>query len=240
MISLSQEWSLLSRAMYGQKFIDELDSFLKSQKINSVLECGCGDGDVLYGLALKGFYGIGVDIDKEMIELANRNNSHKNLRYLLMDWQNLNKVKGEFDAVMCRGNSLSAVAGWGNNLRIDPNKAKVSIRKSLEGFFGKLRDNGLLYVDTTSQKEIDLGGGKREMIFPNIHLNGEITHNWKTRIRTITGGGVLLGEKFQGTTYSYLMTPEELEEIVKEFNPKTIWRPRLTTEINYDIICARK
>ena len=58
MMSLSEEWALLSREMYGQKFIDELAEFLQKQKVRTILECGCGDGYVLNGLAQKGFSGI--------------------------------------------------------------------------------------------------------------------------------------------------------------------------------------
>ena len=41
MMSLSKEWALLSRAMYGQDFIEELSEFLKGQKVKTILECGC-------------------------------------------------------------------------------------------------------------------------------------------------------------------------------------------------------
>ena len=85
MISLSKEWALLSKAMYGEKYIDELADFLRNNKVHSVLECGCGNGDVIRGLAERGFRGVGIDNDKEMILMAKRENPHQNIKYQLMD-----------------------------------------------------------------------------------------------------------------------------------------------------------
>ena len=79
MISLSQEWVLLSKARYGEKFIDELARFLKKRNVKTIFECGCGDGYILYGLAERGFKGVGIDSNSEMISFARKNQSHKNI-----------------------------------------------------------------------------------------------------------------------------------------------------------------
>ena len=69
MISLSKEWAILSRVMYGEKFHQELSDFLKKNNVKTILECGCGDGNVLKGLAKRGFIGLGIDNNVEMIQM---------------------------------------------------------------------------------------------------------------------------------------------------------------------------
>lgn len=238
-MSLSKEWALLSRAMYGQEFIDELSDFLHRQKVKTILECGCGDGNVLYGLALKNFEGVGIDADKEMIEKANRDNLHKNIRYKLMDWKNLYQLPDVFDAVICRGNSISIVE-WGKETKFNPERIKQLIIKNIDLMLKKVKHGGLFYIDTTSQTEIDMGDHEIKINFPDISLKGKITYDWKNRIRRTYGKGIVHNEPFEGGAISYLITPKELEDIIKGFNIKKIWHPNIKNEKNYYIIYARK
>jgi len=238
MISLSKEWALLSREMYGQKFIDELADFLQKQNVKTILECGCGDGYVLHGLAKKGLGGRGIDENPEMIALALENHQHPNIYYKQMNWLDRD-LEGRFDAVMCRGNSLSAVVSWGNehpNLR----EAKGKIGESINLFFQKLKEGGLLYVDTCSQEEVDRNGGNIEIITPNIQLRGNVEYDWQKMERRVFGRGKVFGEDFSGGSVSYLLTPKELEEIVRSHSPSVVWTPKLKHEQNYHIVCAKK
>ena len=154
-MSLSKEWALLSRAMYGQKFIDELAEFFRKNNIKTILECGCGDGNVLYGLAKRGFRGIGIDEDSEMIQMANQEHSHPNITYIRLDWLNLGKISEQYDCVMCRGNSLSYVLNWGKDKKTPFEIIIKSIAKSISLMFDRLKPNGLLYTDTVRQEDIN-------------------------------------------------------------------------------------
>ena len=144
--------------------------------------------------------------------------------------------------MLCRGNSLSSVVGWGDNISIDTVKASFAIRNSVGLFLSKLRDRGLLYVDTISQKEIDAKGRLIELNFPEsrISLKGKITHDWDTRIRKVSASGTVLSENFAVTTNSYLISPDELVRIMEEFHPRKVWKVKLETEVNYDVVCARR
>jgi SAM-dependent methyltransferase len=239
MISLSQEWAILSRYFYGQEFIDELAEFLKREKINELLECGCGDGNVLRGLAEKGFYGLGIDTSSEMISMALKYNQHPNIIYQKLNWLDLEQISKNFDAVMCRGNSLASCISWETE-DFNPDKAYSSLQKSLCLMFNKLKNGGLLYLDTVSQREIDNNGGEVEFNFDKFYLKGKIEYDWKTRTRKAYGQGIINGEFFSGGASSYLIRPEELEDLLKSFNPPYIWRPELKNEINYQVICAKK
>lgn len=236
MISLSREWAILSNELYKQDFIDELAGFLNQYNIRTLLECGCGDGHILKGLAEKGFQGIGVDSNLEMIELALNNNPNPNISYELMSWLDINHINKNFDAVICRGNSLSAVASWGDN-HINP-ESKNMIKKSIDLFFKKLKQRGLLYLDCCSQDEINRNGGDVEIKTSHVQLSGKIEYDWKNMERRVFGRGIVLGEEFQGGSASYLLTPNELENLVRDHNPSYVWHPKLVYEKNYEIICA--
>lgn len=241
MITLSQEWMMLSKMMYGQEYIDSLGQFLRSQNVHSILECGCGSGHVLYGLAKLGFRGLGIDNNNEMIAKAIESCPHPNLQFLKMDWLNLSRLNGCFDAVICRGNSLTYVATWDKPQEM-PRTEKLlrKIRKSIRLMFSKVKLGGLLYVDTISQEEIDKKGGNVEFHTPNIDLRGKIIHDWRKRLRITKGDGTIDGQKFYGKAVSYLIRPKELEEIIRDDQPARIWSPHIQGENNYHIICAIK
>ncbi len=238
-ISLSEEWIALSRAMCGQELINELAEFLQNQKIKTILECGCGDGYILHGLAKNGFKGLGIDSNDKMIETALQNNTHKNIDYRKMNWLDIGKLREDYDAVMCRGNSLILVDNWEKS-SFNKNELRANIEKSVELFFNKTKKEGLIYIDTISQREINSNGGKIELKSGDVDLKGEIKYDWDNRIRIMYGGGKVNEEDFSGCSISYLITPNELEGIIRSFNPSEIFKPNLKHEKMYEVICARK
>jgi len=239
MMSLSKEWALLSRAMYGQAFIDELFNFLQNRGVKTILECGCGDGYILQGLAKKGLQGTGIDASPEMIALALEKHKHPNIIYREMNWLDLESLESQFDGVMCRGNSLSYVVSW-DKQEINPKQARSKIEESVRLFFQRLKKGGLLYLDTISQAELEKNGRSIEITLDNIYLKGRIEYDWQRRIRKTFGNGRLGNEEFSGSAISYILTPDELEGIVKILNPSVVWRPKLVNEVNYEVICAVK
>ena len=240
MMSLSKEWALLSRAMYGQDFIDELADFLKKQKVKIILECGCGDGNVLQGLAKKGFRGLGIDGDSEMIKMANQEHNHPNISYLTLNWLDLERISGQYDCVLCRGNSLSYVLNWNKSKKLSKEEVTGAIKRSVGLMLRKLKPHCLLYVDTVKQEDIEEGSREFEITYPNISMRAKIEYDLKRRIRRTSGEGRLYGEEFKGVGESFFITPNELEELIKEFNPSRVWHPVIQNEINYHVVCAKK
>ncbi len=240
MISLSKRQALATQYFYGQEYIDDLAGFLQSQNISTILECGCGDGYILHGLAQKGFRGLGIDADQEMIALAQQNNAHPNVEYRLMDWLTLSKGGQDFDLVMCRGGSIGYVSSWGKS-HVDPAGTYAKIVESINQMFQKVTRSGILYVDTVPQQEIDKNGGMVTIKTDQLEIHAKITYDWDKRIRIIHADGRIGSHVFQGEeACSYLLTPTELEGMINAHHPTTIWRPALANERYYDIICARK
>ena len=240
MMSLSKAWACISKEIYRKEFIDELAEFLKKQQVNRILECGCGDGNVLRGLAERGFSGIGIDGSSEMIEIASQDNNHLNLDYVHLDWLDLKRISGQYDCVMCRGNSLPYVNSWNRDSSFDSQYVQEEINESLRVMWNRLSQNGLLYVDTVKESDFKERSREVNLSSPEIKLKGRIDINLEKRIRKVYGEGIVCGERFSGGTESYLLIPEELEGYITKLNPKKIWMPNLNHEINYQVICAKK
>ncbi len=240
-MTLSQEWSALSEAMYGEDFIAELAAFLRQNGAQRILECGCGNGYFLEGLARRGFCGIGIDAEPEMIAMAEQEHAHTNLTYILMNWLNLGRLGETFDAVICRGNSLTYVNSWDKEKHdFDSDTISILIEKSIRIMYRQLKPGGILYLDTVSQGEIALGSRAVTISLPDIELVGRIEHDWQKRARYISGSGMVHGQEFCGDSICYLLTADELVEILRSLQPTGIWQPKLAHEPNYDVVCARK
>lgn len=241
MMSLSKEWIEVSIASSGKGFVRELSNLLKKNNATDILECGCGGGHIIYQLSKNGFNCIGIDLTKEMIDYAKQNYSNKNLEYLRLNWINLNKLNKKFDSIICRGNSLVCGTSWEKSKeKFNSKEAEIFISKSIKAMFNQLKENGLLYLDTISQREIDNDGGAIKIKTVNLDLKGKIEYDWEKRLRYISGEGYVNKEYYKGNSTSYLITPKELEKIVKFFKTKKVWFPNFKNETNYDIICAIK
>jgi len=237
-MSLSKEWSVISEKSYGEEFIKELSGFLKEQKVQSILECGCGSGHILKGLAQEGFDCLGIDDDLEMIAAAKSEKVPK-ARFMRMNWLRLGRFGGQFDAVVCRGNSLPYAVSW-NRKEIDPEKAQKAVVESLQKMWVKVKPGGILYIDTVPKAEVEKGGGPVKFDAPGVNLEGTVEYDLEHRIRHMKGGGTIHGEEFEGEAYSYVILPEEIESILRDLGAEKVWSPELENEKNYQIICARK
>ena len=241
MISLSKEWIEISKARISKKFVKELSNLFKTNNVKKVLECGCGGGYLLYELSKEGFKCIGIDLSREMINYSKQNYYNKNLKYFQLNWINLNKLNKKFDVIICRGNSLVVGTSWEKKKQdFDFKEAERFMFKSIKVMFNQLKLNGLLYLDTISQREINNGGGEIGIKTTNLDLKGKIEYDWEKRLRYISGEGYVNKEYYKGNSTSYLITPKELEKIVKFFKTKKVWFPNFKNETNYDIICAIK
>lgn len=76
--------------------------WLKSENIKTVLNAGCGSGELSFILAQNGFKTIGFDLDKDYIDLANKNVKRlriKNCNFIVSGIENY-KSKIKYDAVI--------------------------------------------------------------------------------------------------------------------------------------------
>lgn len=233
MTSISQEWVRVSESMYQQSFIDELASFLRGQKVKTILECGCGGGHILHGLAKKGFQCFGIDSNPEMIAISKRY-SHPNLKIQELDWLELDSIENRYDLVMCRGNSLGYVESWDKN-KLNPSRSQRLIRKSLELMFDKVSSGGFLYVDTIKEDDVRKGHNSITENSEELGLKFKLFSSFNTR-----SFHVWKGEEYVGVALSYLIPQERLEGALKQLGSEQVFYPSIQTEKNYSVLCARK
>lgn len=119
----------------GRFFVDQL----KSRGAHRVLDVATGTGFHSVQLLEAGFDTVSVDGSPQMLAKAFRNgleNGGHLLRVVNADWRMLNRdVHGEFDAVICLGNSFTHLF------------SEHDRRKALAEFYAMLKHDGVLILD---------------------------------------------------------------------------------------------
>jgi len=109
MANLYTDLSQIYEAMY-QTFIDYDEEFdfykglLAKYKCRSVLEIGCGTGNLAHRFAKEGFVYAGLDMSEEMLRIARKNNPA--CEFIKGDMRNFTTTK-EIDAVIITGRTIS-------------------------------------------------------------------------------------------------------------------------------------
>lgn len=125
----------------GNFFIDQL----KEKGVNRVLDVATGTGFHSVRLLQAGFEVVSTDGSAEMLKKAFDNACDEGyiLRTVLADWRWLNRdVHGEFDAIICLGNSFTHLFNERDR------------RKSLAEFYAMLRHDGVLILDQRNYDSI--------------------------------------------------------------------------------------
>ncbi|SNR76519.1 glycine/sarcosine N-methyltransferase [Haloechinothrix alba] len=119
----------------GSFFVD----LLKSHGVESVLDVATGTGFHSVRLIEAGFDTVSVDGSAEMLSKAFENGQSYGghiLRVVHADWRWLTQdVQGQFDAVICLGNSFTHLF------------SERDRRKALAEFYSVLKPNGILIID---------------------------------------------------------------------------------------------
>tara|TARA_Y100001970_G_scaffold258429_1_gene338292 strand:- start:8345 stop:8851 length:507 start_codon:yes stop_codon:yes gene_type:complete len=89
-------------AASGQNVHGEVD-FLLSYQPESVLDAGCGTGRIAIELNRRGIHSVGVDLDRQMLEEAQRKAPH--MVWCNEDLRDL-ELKSTFDIVVLAGNVM--------------------------------------------------------------------------------------------------------------------------------------
>ncbi|WP_051498956.1 class I SAM-dependent methyltransferase [Nocardia sp. BMG51109] len=126
----------------GRFFID----LLKSRGVKSVLDVATGTGFHSVRLIEEGFDTVSADGSPEMLVKAFENGQTYGghvLRVVHADWRWLNRdVHGEFDAVICLGNSFTHLF------------SERDRRKALAEFYAVLKHDGILILDQRNYDSI--------------------------------------------------------------------------------------
>lgn len=127
----------------SKKYEDEvklIQSVIRKYKIKGkrILEVGCGTGSHTVILKRKGFSIVGLDLNREMLEIARK--KVKGVKFVQGNMQNFN-LKKEFDIVLCLFSTIHY------------NTTYAQLEKTLRNFYKHLRKGGLLIFDMGFNKE---------------------------------------------------------------------------------------
>jgi len=123
---------------YGEMF-NFVDEILKKYRCHKVLEVACGAGHLMETLERNGYEVTGLDISKEMLEIARKRSKGRLLR---QDMKNI-QVGEVFDALICLGRSFTYMI------------TDDDVEKALKGFNKALRDGGILIFDNFDAKDVN-------------------------------------------------------------------------------------
>ena len=153
--NLPELWDISIEFLYDERYLQGLIHFFNERAVKTILDCSCGGGYPAIDLAKSGFDVTCTDGSAAMIKKFRENQKKSGLAIpsQTLDWGELSSIGKEFDAVLCRGNSLIYVDSWesGNSLN-DIESVLSKIRAALTQMFAVTSKTGLLYVDFLLKK----------------------------------------------------------------------------------------
>lgn len=124
---------------------EEVVTFLQGQlnEQGNVLDLACGTGSYSIALGQKGHKVIGIDLNKDMIQLASEKNKNDNVTFHAIDMKDFKKINSEkYNLIFCIGNSLVHLSNTDEILDL------------LKNIYLKLKDNGKLIVQIINYDRI--------------------------------------------------------------------------------------
>ncbi|KGK89794.1 methyltransferase [Desulfosporosinus sp. HMP52] len=90
-----------------------LHDYVTKEKLESVLDIGCGTGTFALEISRMGLHVLGVDLSEEMIGISKKKaqESGGDASFAVADMGDLSKIETEFAGVLCLGNTLAHVSG---------------------------------------------------------------------------------------------------------------------------------
>ncbi|WP_263252160.1 glycine/sarcosine N-methyltransferase [Saccharopolyspora rosea] len=150
----------------GRFFVDQL----RARGVRRVLDVATGTGFHSVRLLDEGFETVSADGSPQMLARAFRNGLEHGghvLRTVRADWRWLNRdVHGEFDAVICLGNSFTHLF------------SEHDRRKALAEFYAMLTHDGVLIIDQRNYDAVLDGtaGGNRTYYYCGARVTAEPHH----------------------------------------------------------------
>jgi SAM-dependent methyltransferase len=243
-MNIATLWQLCLNFEYDREaLVAGLGEWLGEDKSIEILDCACGTGFPSLDLIRQGYHITCTDGSRVMLAEFHRNsggNGNHSTAYCIQ-WRDLAaRFKGRFDVVMCRGSSLIYAGSWDDHREPDLTK----IREAVKSFRECLKEDGRLYVDTTSEENLKRAEPERNkyperIIGSNrVSLSEVICTDQERHLRTWLTEVKIDGVSYEFERHSYYLTHADLFQILTECGFKNIQRPKIRGE-HYDVFTAQ-
>lgn len=187
---------------------------LKKNKVNSVLELGCGSGYYLFPIKEAGFSIEGLDIGKGILDEIKKKD--KSVKTYLEDMSNFN-INKKYDSILCLNSSLVLLPNFS------------SMKKTLKKIYEHLIEGGLFVLDVPNH-EVEIRDCNNTQDFDEFKLENGVMHivyrDYKKGNKLIAEQKCFVNEngkyfEFEEKFAEYIFNPNELEKSLKKIGFKT-------------------
>lgn len=220
-----------------------LQKVLRDHKTEQILDCASGTGFLTLDLIKLGYNITCSDGSLSMIRQFEKNATSLGLNvkphHLL--WSQVGeRWPSQFNVVMCRGSSLIYAGGWD---RARKNNF-VLIEEALASFYKAIEPGGMLYVDTTSSRNIERRVEKN--VFKGVNrgkkfvFHETVTLNKKSGVRIWKPSLAINGHPAQEfVRYSAYLPHAKLMKMLLNCGFKSVKKVKVEGE-HYDVFIAKK
>lgn len=243
--AISKCWDICLQFEYRKDVIlSGLEKVLTPYKDKAIIDCACGTGFLTLDLIRKGFQITCSDGSDLMLKLFRENAERLGLNVMphRYRWSELGtRFPESFDLVLCRGSSLIYVDSWDQTSKNDIR----SILDSIKSFHDCLKPGGTLYVDTTSQKNLQREEPEKNE-YPERIINGfpirfkeTVTTDRANRVRIWEPVISVDSREYRLKRYSLYLAHDELIDLLIEAGFDNIRKVDVEGE-HYDVFLADK
>lgn len=146
--SLAKYYDKIYKWKDYKKEVDFLEWLFKrfKLKVNDILEVACGTGAHTVLLKERGYSILGIDINKEMLDVAKE--KIKDVEFIQGDMRKL-KLRRKFDCILCLFSSVAY------------NQNYDELEQTLKNFYNHLKEKGILVFDNGFFKDTFVEGYSR-------------------------------------------------------------------------------
>lgn len=186
---------------------------LKENKINSVLELGCGSGYYLFPIKEAEFNIEGLDIGKDILNEIKKKD--KSVKTYLEDMSKF-KINKKYDSILCLNSSLVLLPNF--NL----------MKRTLKKVYEHLNDEGLFLLDIPNH-EVEIRDCNNTQDFDEFKLENGVMHvvyrDYKKGNKWIAEEKCFVNEnekyfEFEEKFAEFIFNPKELEKVLKDIGFK--------------------
>ena len=155
--------------LFSEKTNKSIEKILHQYDVKTVLDLCCGTGSQVFWLAERGYEVFGVDINTNMLEIAQSKAQENKLSVTLGQGDMRSSKMGEFDAVLTIFNAI------GHLTKVDFEKAIQNIHSNLKTsglyIFDIFNLNNLLHEDNITKLTIDWQKQSGDLILREIQYS---------------------------------------------------------------------